>query len=198
MQHYSLKDFIAYFKDSLIIHPVTGEVVEVKEISATHPNAVILRNKTTGMETHTSLADLDWKHVSTPRLGFRSCPSGRWLVYLARAAGRRARKGVTPEAIHLSYPSFMQMPMDIRNGEVSQQIYSPEFVPMHVAIQKLVNDNVSKGFALSHNWAVCLGIYEIQKFLILYKNIQVAHSVNGTVWEWTSTAAEALFTKELA
>lgn len=201
MHNYTVEDFIRYYGDSWMIHPRTGELFRIRDRDADNPNNII-----TNTGESIALESLDWLHVRTPdNLGYRGLLDGKALYYLTRKAGRRTRKGVTPEAIIITIPSqFRQLAQETNNlGDVerhaslqdwlAKEIFKPQFVKLPDAIAKLKNKKHTLGFALGFNWAVTLGLYKTEPFLLHFKNIRVAGSDDGEKWNFYDKDSETLF-----
>jgi len=203
MHRYAKADFLGYYTGAWILHPHTGDVVQV--IGNGQGSCINLSDKSS-----IPLEELDWKHVQTPKLGFRSINNGAHLFYIERHAGRRREKGVIPPAIVVSVPSEILGVYDVLgvrqevlhnaqlNSQVAKQIFAPSFMRLSDAVKRLIDEPSSVGFALSHNWAVCLGQHKEAPFIIMFKNERVAYSKDGVKWVWDNKDAAALFNEELS
>jgi hypothetical protein len=200
MQHYSVEDFLTYFGTSWFLHPNTGEVVQAVGRDREDPERIILSTK-----EKVKLSELDWKHVAVPILGYRSLFDGKALYYIARRAGRRTQKGVTPHAITITIPPIIRELAsecgwcdDVRkhatlDDRVSKLIWKPEYVSLADAINNLKNKKHAIGYALSPNWAVTLGLYKDEPFLLHFKNLRVGGSKDGETFTFYDKDSEKLF-----
>lgn len=204
MHNYALGDFLGYYQKSWVLHPHTNEVVQVVG-PAGAANSVELSDKSV-----VGLAELDWKHVQTPRLGFRHTNDGAQLFYVERHAGRRREKGVIPAAIEISVPAEVAAAAGVigakedilnnakLNKQLVKQLFSPTFVALPSAIGRLKSEPLAVGFALSYNWAVCLGSHKEEPFILMFKKRNVAHSVDGNTLVWYNEDAKHLFAEEFS
>lgn len=202
MHNYDLATFCRYYTGSFILHPTNDTIVKVMGASRQVAEAVSLSDK-----THVRLSELDWNHVQTPQLGYRTMLDGKALYYVTRRAGRLTEKGVTPSAIVVEIPSIVQAlsnnldsAEDLQKHCVLEQrladvIFRPEFTPLPAAVQFLKDRKHSIAFAVSNNWAVTLGLYKTQPFLLHFKNQTVAHSMDGEKWDFLDEDAEIIFNK---
>jgi len=78
------------------------------------------------------------------------------------------------------------------NLELVEQIYNPKFVNLAEAIESLRTDKRALGFALSPNWAVTMGLYKDEPFLLHFKNIRVGGG-DGVAWNFYDPASKELF-----
>jgi hypothetical protein len=206
MQNYDVNDFVAYYNRSWWICPLTGEIVRIAGIDPDNAQSVMVVSvDRPTIARRIALRDIDWKHVSTPPLGYRSAKDGHWLYYLTRKSGRRAAKGVTPEAIIINTPSIMMELMDatgqkktVANGlgndkGLLKSLFTPEFVSLSEALDSLKHESKALGFALDYYWAISLGLWKEKPFLLHFKNVPVGHSVDGETWVFSNTTAESLF-----
>lgn len=202
MNQYSMVDFIRYYGDSWMIHPLTGELFRIRGQDPDKPNTNVL---TTAGDS-IALESLDWLHVRTPDvLGYRGLLDGKALYYLTRKAGRRTRKGVTPEAIIITIPSIVEQlaqetghDNDVRKHATLQdwlarEVFKPQFVTLEDAVERLQSKKHTLAFALSPNWAVTLGLYKQEPFLLHFKNIRVAGSDDGKKWSFYDKDSATLF-----
>lgn len=205
MNHYNVQDFLRYYGNSFMLHPHTGETFRVYAQDPNNPNCII-----TDKKDSVRLEDLDWKHVQTPdALGYRGLLDGKALYYITRKAGRRTRKGVTPEAIMIGIPTTVRAlaqeigaMADIEKHAILQDwiakaIFKPEFMSMAAAVDALCTKKHTLGFALSPNWAITLGLYKDEPLLLHFKNIRVAGGKDGRTWKFYDKDAESLFSQYL-
>lgn len=203
MQHYSIDDFVLYYRGAYILHPVTDSILNVRGKNGDRVEVYNIGSKEV---EHLALKDLDWKHVATPALGYRGFNNGQRLYYLTRNAGRRTSKGLTPTAIHIGIPDIMgQLAHELRHGDgvnedgtlenddLVRAIYSPRFTPLQEAIDAIKNDKMALGFALEPNWAVTMGLFADTPYLLHFKNVRVGYSTDGEKWTFTVPAAEKLW-----
>jgi hypothetical protein len=198
MQHYNLEDFIRYYNNSFILHPKTGEVVSVKG-RTTDRRGVMLSNGTS-----VTLEELDWLHVQTPRLGYRHTNGGALLFHANRHAGRHTEKGITLAAVVVEVPGVVKSLLKLIGAKdktaaldhlTAALLHSPRFCRLVDAIKALKEDKNAVGFALSHDWAVTLGLHKGQEFLLHFKGLRVARSSDGHSWIFNDTTTERLFNR---
>lgn len=202
MHNYNLNDFLRYYTGSFLLHPRTGKVVKVVGPDKEVAGAVRLSDKSA-----VTLHELDWKHVQTPSLGYRSLQDGRLLYYITRRPSRLTTKGVTPEAIVIEVPTTVQQIADflgygnetIKNARLeatlAEAIYNPEFKKLEEAVESLSSRKHAVAYALSNNWAITLGMHNASKYFLHFKNSRVASSVNGKKWKWNDGDSEYIFNR---
>jgi len=202
MHHYSRDDFISYYGGSFLLSPSTNKVVRVLQGDPARESHVILTDKSS-----VHLRDLDWKHVKTPQLGFRTLENGRLLYYVQRRAVRERQKGVTPVAIVIDIPGIMTSiaqelgySQDVArlaqlNDKLAEAIFHPEFVSMEDALELLASKRHAVAFALSPDWAITLGLHSDKRYLLHYKNRRAGHSVDGKKWAFNDSDVEYIFNR---
>lgn len=201
MNNYTREDFIRYYGDSWMVHPHTGDLFRIRGPDPDNPNNIV----TTAGDS-LALESLDWLHVRTPdKLGYRGLLDGKALYYLTRKAGRRTRKGVTPEAIIITVPTqFRQLAQETGHladvekhaslqDWLAKEIFKPQFVSLETAISKLKDKKHTLGFAIDYNWAVTVGLYKAEPFLLHFKNMRVAGSDDGEKWDFYDKDSQSLF-----
>jgi len=195
MNKYSPPDFEAYYRGSWVLHPTKNTVVQVTGVE---DNTVRLSDGSS-----TKLDALDWNHVQTPTLGYRHIDDGKALYYIARNAGRRREKGVTASAITIVAPLLLRHSMaavganypaaQSLNAKFADAIYNPKFLQLDDAVNKLKDDDHSVALALNYYWAVGLGIYKDEAFLLYYKEMPIGYSKTGKSWKFVDTDSKKLF-----
>lgn len=201
MHHYAMADFLSYYTGSWLLHPKTGAVVRViRDDPENRQTHVRLSDKTS-----VPLSELDWKHVQTPRLGYRCLEGGRLLYYVSRRASRIREKGVTPAAIVIDVPNVVASIAGVLGyvdtlskhaalgDKLAPAIFNPEFVTLKDAMKALKSKKHAIGFALSNDWAVTLGLHKENPFLLSYKNARVGSSMDGESWKFSDTDAQYIF-----
>lgn len=196
MNKYSLPDFDSYYRGSWVLHPTKNNVVQVMGVG---DNGMI---KLSGGDA-LKIDALDWGHVQTPTLGYRHIDDGKALYYITRNPGRRREKGVTQSAIAIQAPLLLRHSMSIvgtgyaagqlLNAKFADAIYKPKFIALKDAVSKLKEDDHSIGLAVDYYWAVGLGLYKDEAFLLFYKETPIASSKNGTKWEFVDADSKKLF-----
>lgn len=200
MQNYSVPDFMSYYGGSFLLHPVTNEVVKIVGEDHEREGHVRLSDKST-----VHLKELDWKHVQTPQLGYRSLESGRLLYYVSRRAQRIREKGVTPVAIMIEVPNIVSalaqqlgysddvQRLGVLNDKLAKSLFYPEYIGMKEAVEQLSDKPHAVAFALSSDWAVSIGLHKDKPYLLHYKNSRVAFSGDGKTWTFNDPDARYIF-----
>lgn len=202
MHNYNINDFLRYYTGSFLVHPRTGNVVKVLGPDKETGASVRLSDK-----TNVTLEELDWKHVQTPQLGYRSLQDGRLLYYVTRRPSRLTTKGVTPEAIVIEVPPMVQQIADMlgygdettKNARLettlAESIYNPEFKKLEEAVELLSSRKHAIAWALSNNWAVSIGLHDSAKYFLHFKNARVASSKDGKRWKFIDEDSEYIFNR---
>lgn len=202
MNNYSMTDFLAYFQYSWIVHPRSGKIVRVDGVDSDG------KIKFSDGES-LSLSDIDWRHVQVPSLGWRSVDDGRSIYYVEKAPRRQAAKGVTPSAIVITMPPLIRQIVDKLSGnqyvtntqlskKLAEEIYSPTFTSLEVAVQKLTTNDHTVAVAISNYWAVSLSLHKQWPLVMWYKTVPVAHSKTGKSWAFNDKESKLLFNRSFA
>lgn len=196
MDSYGEDDFLSYYGDSWIVSPATGVEAKVRRV---HGGEVEFSDG-----SRCKLADISWDHVRPPELGFRHTPGGKCLYYIARRPLRIRSKGVTPAAVEVRIPLIVRdVAAMLESGssaeltrEVAAMIFNPQFLTLERAVSRLSTPGAAVGFAISHYWAVSLGLTREQTFVLYYKGLPAAVSPDGKQWEFVDTDCEKTFKRE--
>ena len=203
MHKYTRDDFMGYYGRSFLLHPTKNTIVTLVG-AGPQPDEVALSDN-----SFVKLQDLDWKHVQTPRLGYRTWKDGRALYHVVRHAGRRREKGVMPAAIVIDVPypvsavasqlgaaaaDEVMLNKQLTKG-LAEQLFNPTFTSMRDAVDGILNKPHAIGYALSNDWAVSLGLYKDTPLVLHFKGARVASSVDGRRWTWYDNDAKFVFTK---
>ena len=124
-----------YYTGSWVLHPETNVVAMV---TGTDGDNFLLRSGKQAFAVHKD--KMDWCHVKTPELGYRTHPSGHYVIYVERAAGRTTLKGFNRENIRISVPDTcvqvhnelgVRIAPTLRIDEpIAKEVFHPTFLPM--------------------------------------------------------------------
>jgi len=195
---FDTETFHRYYRNSWIINPVTGTVAQIRSVKG---EEVLLTDGKNNMSVPRK--DLDWSHVRTPELGYRTHPSKHYVMYAERVPGRTVTKGFNdgnirisiPECCRASYAAITDTHINEHiqiTSTVAKEIFHPSFLRLEEAIANLAKNPKATGYALSPSWALCLGPAGAD-YMLLFKGVLVAASTTGADWQWLDSVAEELF-----
>lgn len=197
MKEYDKNTFIQYYNNAWVDSPHTPNTAV--RLGVLDSNRIVGMRTMEQVPTDDDITNavtidhrsLEWKHVRRPALGYRHIQGGKLLLH---ATGRRGRvpKGLQSTRVNLSVPvqvraAILALPSPyptdvILNAPVADAYRFPSYVSMEEAVDFLVNDRHSVGFAINSLAAVCLGRTAARPFLLLFDGDEVAYSLDGEEW----------------
>ena len=200
MSGYTGEDFMAYFGQAAMLHPVTGTICYLSEIDSEGMCSV--RSWKRG-----SLAPIHYSTLSFatfnnyPRLGYRhvTIDDVTYLYYITHIARRQRGKGLrsntvivnqVPEVSRLctlAKRSGVYRTHQSLNAFTVDAIFQPKYATLETACAVLLNtEERVLGIALSPSIAITfLTTNEEEPLLMLFKEQRVASSKDGVTWKAT-------------
>lgn len=200
MELYDIESLHRYYRGSYVINPETNEVAQC--VGADGGSLVLSMG---GKRFSVRKERFEWHHVRCPELGYRTHPSGHFVFFAARSAGRTTTKGFNQQNLRLSIPPAcvdthaalgLGIVANTRlqvSEDIAKAVFNPQFVPLGEALTKLAKNPKASGYALSPSWAVCTGTVEGAEYMLYLKGSLVATSQDGMEWDWLDDAARDLF-----
>lgn len=206
MEAYTLDQFDRYYRNSWVIDPSSGKPYCVYGCEA--PDIVLLHNKK--LTEHTKRVPqkhFEWKHVTTPKLGYRNIDisghdslDGKNLSFISKVVANVRERGIHPSAIkvklvdevlvamqalELDTTGYKEQPYQIAggiNGTVADQIFNPKFVKFPDALDLIVTKADATGYAISHDVALVLGNRKDSALKLVWNRATAAQSSDGVRW----------------
>jgi hypothetical protein len=195
MHHYEVTHFCRYYNGAMIRTP-DGKLAIV---AGPNDNESIVVQMVEGRKAGTyKLKDLDWEHMREPELGYRNeLAGGKNLYYIQRKVGRIAARGVSHHAldvepatgvyaamtsIGLAAEAARYMERPVLNSDLAVAIFKKEFLSLDKAVYVLKNKHDAVGIALHPDFAVVKGLNKRNAITLLWKQLVVATSEDGNVW----------------
>jgi hypothetical protein len=212
MEKFSVRDFDAYFRHSWMLDPEGGVVKMVRVDAGTIQVAL----SPTGGEAQAKwypLQTLDWKNISLPTMGYRNLDAhGRCLGKLIRRVGRITHKGFSEETVDvIEVPQVVGVMASLGLNQeknyranfqgitqrVAQEAYKPEYETLESAVTQMKNVPRATGFAINADMAVVFGLFAHNAFILLWKDMEAAHSEDGVRWKLLSDDYKAPIERKL-
>lgn len=199
MDYFATRDFYGYFSNSWMIDP-DGDISKVLNAQ----NATVTMSPSGGAAQAKifNLKQLDWKNIALPAMGYRNLDEhGKCLARLVRKVGRITHKGFSDHTVDVAQVpqvAGMMVALGIVDRTYSDtftrgitqstalQAYKPTYATMEDAITQLKNNPKATGFALCADVAVVMGLFKHNTFVLLWKDMEAAHSEDGVRWKLLS------------
>jgi len=208
MKDYAPNDFHGYFAGALFSHPKEGRPCFIRDVMAEGTCSV---SDFSGQNLGSiNYKDLPFDAFSNyPSLGYRHIEDGKFLYFLSRIAQRQRGKGLrsntlqiarVPEVVNLCRVAGLANEFQskaILNMPMAEAILTPNYVAVADAVRTMKENPSSLGMAITNSVAVVLSTSDRYSFLMLFKGVRVATSVDGSVWVATHEEYASLLKRTL-
>lgn len=201
MHKYTIQDFCKYYRDAYIRIPDKNSIGRV--IGPADNQLVTFEDASNRNIETVPLNSLEWSDVQEPYLGYRNRTPDKGLYYLVRGVGRIQAKGFSVHTTRVEmvpeiYATLMAMgKLHEANGYVLEtdldrnlaiEAFKPTFVKLNMALALIKNKANVCGLALNHDFAIVQGLYKHNAYILLWKQMPIAHSPDGKTWNVISSS----------